>query len=51
MPPKNKSPNREGFSLKSASSVEAKTRSQLKDAESVIGSALRLKNRTMGAKK
>jgi hypothetical protein len=36
MPPKNKSPNREGFSLKSASSVEAKTRSQLKDAESVI---------------
>ena len=36
MPPKNKSPNREGFSLKSALSVEAKTRSQLKGAESVI---------------
>jgi hypothetical protein len=36
MPPKNKSHNKEGFSLKSASNVEAKTQSPQKDAESVI---------------
>ena len=36
MLPKNKSPNREGFSLKSASSVGAKIQSPQKDAESVI---------------
>jgi hypothetical protein len=36
MLPKNKSPNREDYSLKSASSAGEKTPSPQKDAESVI---------------
>jgi hypothetical protein len=36
MPQKNKLPNKEGFSLKFASNVGAKTQSLQKDAESAI---------------